>query len=141
MKVSIEHKEKIVGTLRRKTLHGVQVQIHFSEEERAVIEQRDLKYDIVLERGHSADVSHMKAAKKENRGLARALMTAAVSGKDANWTDLTINKLMKGPDLFFLTTPLEAKEYEELLKGKLVQLKEYIVGNETVEEASTTFEL
>lgn len=141
MKVSIEHLEKTVGMLRKSTLHGVQVHIQFSEEEQSVIEQRDLKYDIVLERGHSADVSDSKAEAKENRGLGKRLLVAAISGKDANTTDLTINKLMQGSDLYFLTTPLEAKAYEDELKNKLVQLKNYIVGNEGIAETSTSFEL
>lgn len=141
MKVSIDHIEKTQGLLRKTTFHGVQVHVVFSEEERAVIEERDLKYDIVVERGHSADVSESKAQAHDNRGLGRKLLTAAVSGADANVTDLTINKLMKGPDLYFLRTPLEAKEYEDILKNQLVKLKDYIIGNEGVEEKSTTFEL
>lgn len=141
MKVNIEHKEKTVGMLRRSTLHGVGVNVQFSEEELAVIEGRGLKYDIVLERGYSADVSDAKANKQENRGMARSLLNAAVNGADANTTNLTINKLMKGPDLFFLATPLEAKGYEDVLMEKLVQLKDYIVGNEGVAEKATAFEL
>lgn len=141
MKVSISHKEKTMGMLRKTTLHGVEVHIQFSQEELAVIEARDLKYDIVLQRGYSADVSETKAVKQENRGLGRALLNAAVNGKDANSTNLTINKLMKGPDLYFLTTPLEAKAYEDELKKQLVELKGYIVGNEGVEEKTSSFEL
>ena len=52
MKVSIEHTEKTNGVLRRTTLHGIQVHVQFSEEERSIIERRDLKYDTVLERGY-----------------------------------------------------------------------------------------
>lgn len=141
MKVMIEHREKAVGTLRRRTLHGVQVHIQFSGEELAIIEKRGLKYDVVLERGYSADVSDNKAIKQENRGLGKRLLNAAVNGADANTTNLTINKLMKGADLFFLSTPLEAKEYEEALKNRLVVLKGYIVENEGVEEKATSFEL
>lgn len=141
MKVSIEHKEKTTGMLRRTTLHGVEVSIKFSDEELAVIETRDLKYDVVLERGYSADVTDAKAIKQENRGMGRRLLNAAVNGADANTTHLTINKLMKGPDLFYLTTPLEAKAYEDELKEGLVQLKGYIVGNEGIEEKASTFEL
>lgn len=141
MKVSIEHQEKSTGMLRRTTLHGVQVHVQFSQEELAVIEARDLKYTTVLERGYSADVSDAKAEKQESRGLGRRLLTAAVKGADANTTNLTINKLMNGPDLYFLGTPLEAKGYEDALKEQLVQLKGYIVGNEGVEEKSSSFEL
>ncbi|WP_299372769.1 hypothetical protein [uncultured Tateyamaria sp.] len=90
---------------------------------------------------YSADISESKALAQENRGLGRKLLTAAVSGVDANTTNLTINKLMKGPDLFYLSTPLEAKGYEDELKDKLVLLKGYIVANEGVEEKSTSFEL
>ena len=141
MKVSIDHTEKTTGVLRKTTLHGVQIHVQFSEEEQAVIEGRDLRYDVVLERGYSADIPEGKAMKQENRSLGRALLNAAVNGRDANTTNLTINKLMNGPDLYFLATPLEAKEYEDVLKGKLVQLKDYIVGNERVEEKSSSFEL
>ena len=141
MKVSIDHKEKSVGMLRRSTLHGIEVHIQFSEEELAVIEARDLKDTTVLERGYSADVSETKAIKQENRGLGRAILNAAVNGKDANTTNLTINKLMRGPDLYYVTTPLEAKAYEDQLKEQLVVLKGYIVGNEQVEEKSSSFEL
>lgn len=141
MKVSIEHKEKTTGMLRKTTFHGVEVSVTFSEEERSIIEQRDLKYDVVLERGYSADISESKAMAQENRGLGRKLLTAAISGVDANTTHLTISKLMKGPDLFYLSTPLDAKAYEDQLKDGLVTLKGYIVGNEGIEEKSTSFEL
>lgn len=141
MKVSIEHQEKKVGLLSKRKLHGVQVHVEFSQHELSIIEERGLKYDIVLERGHSADVSDAKATAKENRGMAKKLLVAAVSGADANGTNLTINKLAKGPDLFFLPTPLEAKAYEDELKGRLVQLKDYIVGNEGIEEKTSAFEL
>lgn len=141
MKVSIEHQEKSAGVLRRKTLHGVKVHVQFSQEELAVIESRNLKYTTIMDRGYSADVSHRKAVKQESRSLGRMVVNAAVNGKDANWTDLTINKLMKGPDLFFLETPLEAKAYEDQLKNGLVTLKDYIVGNEGVEEKTSSFEL
>lgn len=141
VKVSIEHKEKNIGMFGRTTLHGVEVHVQFNEEERSVIEGRKLHYDIVLERGYSADISDGKAMKQENRGLGRKLLNAAVNGADANTTNLTINKLMKGVDLFFLKTPLEAKTYEVELKERLLQLKGYIVGNEGVEDKTSAFEL
>lgn len=141
MKVSIQHKEKTQGLLRRSTLHGIEVHVTFSEEERSIINARGLKYDSVFERGFSADVPPTKAEKQANRSLGRALLNAAVNGKDANTTNLTINKLMQGPDVFYLTTPLEAKEYEAALTDRLVGLKDYIMANEGVEEKSSSFEL
>lgn len=141
MKVSITHSEKSTGLLMRRSLHGVSVHVTFSEEERSIIEHRNLKYDVVLERGYSADVSEKQARKQEKRGLGRQIVTAAIKGADANSTNLTINKLLRGPDLYFLATPLEAKEYEEELKKRLVQLKSYIDGNAEVSEKSSSFEL
>jgi len=141
VKVSIQHVEKASGLLNRVTLHGVEVHVTFSEEERSIIEHRNLKYDVVMERGHSADLSAKKIHARENRRLARRLITAAVSGADANTPHLTINKLMKGPDLFFLATPLDAKTYEEELRGRLVQLKDYITGNAEITDRSSSFEL
>lgn len=141
MKVSITHTEKSTGLLRRRILHCVSIHVTFSEEERSIIEQRNLKYDVVLERGHSADISDKQARKQEKRGLGRRIVTAAIHGADANSTNLTINKLMRGPDLYFFATPLEAKEYEDELKKRLVQLKSYIDGNAEVTDKSSTFEL
>ena len=54
---------------------------------------------------------------------------------------LTINKLMKGEDTHFFSTPVEAKAYEEELKEQLTLLKAYIVGNAEVERETATFEL
>ncbi len=69
------------------------------------------------------------------------LLKAAVSGADANNFHLTVNKLIKGEDTYFNGTPVEAKEYEELLKNGLVTLKGWIVGNAEVEKATASFEL
>ncbi len=141
MKVSIQHTERTTGVLRRTTIHGVVVRVDFSEEEQAIIVHRNLKYDVVLERGYSAELSNKQVRKQENRGIGRKLITAAVSGMDANSTNLTINKLLKGPDTYFLDTPLEAKVYEDELRKRLVQLKDYIVGNEGIVTKSSSFEL
>jgi hypothetical protein len=74
----------------------------------------------------------MAADKHANRGLGRRLLTAAVSGADANDFHLSVNKLMRGEDVYFLGTPMEAKDYEEQLKEGLVKLKNWIVGNADV---------
>ena len=58
------------------------------------------------------------------------MATAAVKGRDANHFHLTFNKLMRGTDVFWFETPLEAKEYEELLKTDVLpNAKGYIVHN------------
>lgn len=141
MKVTINHVQKTAGLIRKHTFHGVSVRIEFNAEELAVIKERKLGGDIVLERGYPADMSEMAAQKHANRGLGRKLLTAAVSGADANNFDLTVNKLMRGEDVYFLGTPMEAKEYEEQLKNGLVTLKNWIVGNAEVEKETSSFEL
>ena len=141
MKVTINHVQKTAGLIRKTTFHGVSVRIEFNAEELAVISERKLGHDIVLERGYPADMSDMAADKHANRGLGRRLLTAAVSGKDANDFNLSVNKLLKGEDLYFLGTPMEAKEYEGMLKDGLVTLKNWIVGNTEVEKETATFEL
>ncbi|PLX32676.1 MAG: hypothetical protein C0605_17630 [Hyphomicrobiales bacterium] len=137
MKVSITHEEKSQGLVFKKTLHGVKLSVQFNDEETAIIEERNLKEDIIIERGAPADVD---AEKHANRGLVKMVATAAIKGRDANHFHLTINRLMNGPDLYFFETPLEAKEYEMLLKEKLPEVKEYIMGNQEMGEDSS-FEL
>ncbi|MEL7275567.1 MAG: hypothetical protein AAGK98_03780 [Pseudomonadota bacterium] len=141
MKVSINHTQKTSGMIRKTTYHGVAVQVEFNTEEMAVIRERQLEKDIILQRDPPADMSDAAIEKRENRGLGRKLLTAAVSGADALHDDLTVRKLMQGVDLYFLGTPMEAKAYEAELKEALVKLKNWIVGNAEVETETASFEL
>ena len=137
MKVSINHTEKTQGMIRKTTYHGVVVKVEFSAEETAIIEKRGLWKDIVVERGADALTDPDKHDKK---GLARKIVQASISGADSLNFHLTVRKLRDG-DTFFFTTPLEAKEYEDIVKENLVKLKGYILGNEGVEQKSDTFEI
>lgn len=141
MKVTINHVQKTTGMIRKTTHHGVAVRVAFSAEELAVVRERQLEKDVILERGYPSDMSAGAVEKHENKGLGRTLLTAAVSGSDALHFHLTVNKLMKGEDVFFLSTPVEAKAYEDELKAALVQLKDWIVGNAAVETETESFEL
>lgn len=141
MKVTINHVQKTTGMIRKTTHHGVAVNVQFNAEELAVIRERRLERDIVVERGYSSDVSDGAAQRNENRGLGGKLLKAAVSGADSMSTNLTVTKLMKGEDVYFHTTPVEAKEYEAHLKEGLVNLKGWIEGNAAVETETATFEL
>ncbi len=138
MRVSIEHGTETKGLLRKTTFHLVLLSVEFSEEEKAIIRERKLERDIILERDVPANVDEDKHA---NRGLLSKVVTAAVKGRDANHFHLTIGKLLSGPDSYALSTPLEAKEYEEELKEKLVILKDFIMGNKEVKQKSASFEL
>lgn len=141
MKVTINHVQKSVGMIRKATHHGVAVTVEFNAEEVAVIRERRLERDVVVERGYSSDVSDRAALKNENRSVGGKLLKAAVSGADSLTTHLTVTKLMNGEDVFFRETPVEAKEYEQLLKEGLVNLKGWIEGNAAVETETATFEL
>jgi|GEM_PF-2968496 len=141
MKVTINHVQKTTGMIRKTTHHGVAVRVEFNAEELAVIRERHLEKDIIMERGYSSDVSINSIEKQENRGLGKKLLKAAVSGTDSLNTNLTVTKLMNGEDVFYLPRPVEAKEYEQALKEGLVQLKGWIEGNAEVEKETATFEL
>lgn len=141
MKVTINHVQKTTGMIRKTTHHGVAVKVEFNAEELAVIRERQLEKDVILERGYPSDMSDSQIEKHESKGLGRKLLTAAVSGGDALHFHLTVNKLMKGEDIYFIGTPMEAKAYEEELKGGLVTLKNWIIGNAEVETETASFEL
>lgn len=137
MKVDITHSEKRTGMVFKTTHYGVTVKVTFNDEERAIIEERKLHYDVVVNRDYPSDVD---GERHEERGLGKRLLTAAVKGGDANHFHLTINKLMKGPDTHHFSTPAEAKGYELELKEALPRLKEYIMGNAEL-GAGDSFEL
>ena len=113
MKIAIKHIEKSQGLVFKKDLYGVQLDVVFSEEERAVIEQRKLANTTLMERGAPADVD---ADKHANRGLLKKVATTAMGG--SNHFHLTIHKLQQGTDTFWFNTPGEAKVYENTLKGR-----------------------
>lgn len=141
MKVTINHVQKTSGMIRKTTHHGVAVRVEFNAEELAVIRERQLEKDVIMERGYPSDMSDAAIERHANKGLGKKLLTAAVSGADALHFDLTVSKLMKGEDVYHLSTPMEAKNYEAELKEGLVKLKTWIEGNADVETETATFEL
>ncbi|WP_281855899.1 hypothetical protein [Litoreibacter halocynthiae] len=141
MKVTINHVQKTSGLIRKTTHHGVAVRVRFDPEELAVIRERQLEKDVILERGYPSDMSDNAIHKHTNKSLGKKLLTAAVSGVDSLHFDLTVTKLLKGEDVYFLGTPMEAKGYEKELKNGLVNLKGWIVGNADVEKETASFEL
>jgi hypothetical protein len=141
MKVSIRHVQTTTGLIRKTTHHGVAVKVDFNSEELAIIRERHLENDYLVERGYSAELSQGHIDRQENRGLGKTLMKAAVSGFDSMSTNLSVTKLMKGEDIFYVGRPMEAKAYEEELKQGLVTLKGWIEGNAEVEKETTEFEL
>lgn len=128
MKVSLKHIEKKQGLVFKKTLHGVELGVIFSEEEKAIISERKLGRTILMERGAPADTDPDKMA---NRGLAKKIAMSAIKGDmDANNFHMTFNKLIKGTDTYWFDTPIEAKDYNDILREETLPLaKAYLEGN------------
>lgn len=122
MKVDIAHEERTKGLVFKKTLYGVRCSVTFSEEEQQIINQRKLKKRIVMRRPLSADLDEEKYAGREDLFF------------------LDIGDLMKRSDIYYLTAPSDAKEYEADLIGQLQELKAFLDGNAEVAE-SKSFEL
>lgn len=138
MKIDIKSVEKKSGGMFfKKTLHGVALTVTFSEEERAIIRERRLENDIILERGYSAEVNVEKVA---NRTLVGKIAKAAIKGVDSFTPDLTVHKLLVGTDTHFFHTPLEAKDYTDELKAKLPDFKVHVMENAAAGE-DQSFEL
>ena len=138
MKIELSHKEKKQGLIFKKTLHGVELLVLFSNEEKAIIKERNLELTVLMERDIPADVD---AEKVSNRGFIKQVAIAATSGVDALGYHLTFRKLLKGADSYFFHTPIEAKEYSNQLKDTILPLaKAYLEGNKETGETAN-FEL
>lgn len=138
MKIDIKPVEKSKGLVFKKTLHGVELSVQFSNEELAIIDERKLSHMILLERGAPADVD---AEKHANRGLIKLAATAALKGRDANDFHLTFATLLRGPDTYFFDTPVESKMYIDELKSDVLPLaKNFLEGNKDTAD-SDSFEL
>ena len=141
MKVTINHVQKKTGLIRRVTHHGVSVLVEFNAEEKAVIRERRLQNDVIMDRGYPSDMSAREIEKRESRSVGRKLLTAAISGSDALHFDLTVKKLLQGEDVYFFQRPVEAKEYEAVVRERLLELKDWIMGNAELETETLSFEI
>ena len=127
MKVDMKNVEKKVGGMfSKKTLYGIELTVTFNEEERAIITERKLADVNILEREFSADFD---VGKEANRSLVGKIAKAVVSGTERLNPNLTIQKLLDGPDTHFFLTPIEAKNYTVELREKLPEFKDYIMNN------------
>lgn len=127
MRVSINHNDKATGFIFKSNKFEVVVSVQFSEEELAVINGRKLKEYIVLERGWDATMRDKANKHPEYYDTLPP-------------PNLTIGKLVKGPDGYVCDTPVDAKIYEEKVTNGLKSLKAFLQGNQTKAE-SKTFEL
>jgi len=127
MRVSFEHNEKTTGLFIKKHTVDVVTSVQFSDEELAIINSRKLKQYIVLKREPDAVVT--------NRFKNDPAYLNSLTG-----FDLTVARLVKGPDSYACDTPVDAKVYESNVTDALKALKSFITGNADKAEAKT-FEL
>jgi hypothetical protein len=114
VRVLISHETQQRGLLFKTTYHVVQLDVHFTHEERQVIRQRKLEKTVLLERRPA---------------------NAKVDDRDDKFT-LLVGHLGKGPDRFLTANPGEAKAYQAQLLIALEQLKDWVTLN--ADEADRT---
>lgn len=127
MKVSIEHSERVTGWISKKRFPLISLRVEFSEEEKSIINTANIGGVIIMERDHPADINDNNPKLKDI------------------WY-LTFGKLLRNQqkgllDEYTVTTPAEARMYEENLKTALRQAKDYLEASRPVEQKSSTFEL
>ena len=125
MKVNIENVEKRTG-LFRKRLYGVKTTVAFTEEEIAIIKERNLFRSVVMEREWGADINPYSKYKRTWTALIVRTAKALVYGTHANTPDLCVDGLMRGADTYYMSNTSEAKGYIDLLRDKLKELKAVI---------------
>lgn len=137
MKVDIKNVEKTQGLVFKKKLYGVQTTVTFTEEEKAIIKERNLTTHRILEREWSADID---AEAKNNRGIVSKIATGVMKGASANSPSLFVATLLRGPDTYYMTNTAEAKVYIDELKEELTTLKRIIEASAQAADDSS-FEL
>lgn len=142
MKVDIKNVTKTQGMFKKRELQGIELTVTFNEHELAIIKERQLEGNVIIDRGIPADVDPAKIAKKaaSGFGIATTIAKAAIKGTDALSYNLTITKLLKGPDTYYTGDVLNNKNYIEEVKEGMRQLKYLIDQSETSAE-DTSFEL
>lgn len=128
MKVNISQNEVQQGLVFKKNFIAVTVEVGFSEQELAIIQERKLQKAVLLEREPDAWTVERQ---KGHPDYLESLKPSFV---------LDVKKLMKGPDTYKCANPIGAKRYQSELVEALKQLKGYIEGNAQVEQG-TSFEL
>ncbi len=130
MQVSIKNVEKKKGMVRSKKFYGVELTVNFSQEELAIIKERNLAKTIIVERDRSVEQGERSTTEI---GVVTGLAKAALKGTHTLTDHLTLAGLLKNPtDTHFFTKPSDAKEYVEDVKNGLTDLKGYIEGNAEV---------
>ena len=132
MKVSVAHGEYSKGVIFKTKFYTVTTTVTFNAEELAVIKQRKLGNDAIMMRNPPVGAKVTQVT-----GVLSAGKILAGLGKTENGFNLTIGDLVKGPDVYTLETPLEAKHYENELMDNLKKCKDYIMGNATTATGGT----
>lgn len=113
MQVEIDHNEKPMGFFNKRTMYGVSVAVHFTEEQKAIIKLRRLEGVTVIKRDQ--DVKDKRYFKELERD---------------GFFNLTIGKLKDGyGDIHYFNTPSQAKQYQEEVEVGLTNLSAYLADN------------
>jgi hypothetical protein len=116
MRITLETEEKQFGLIMKKPKWWVTCKIVFSDEELAIIRQRDLsKLEVYTQVHHNMPVDPI---------------------------DRTLGEVVKHGIECSFNTPIEAKQFEQHLKEKLLpNLKNYLTVSAEPMSGSSTFEL
>jgi len=142
MKIDIKNISKKQGLIRKREYHGVDLTVTFNEQEKAIIKERQLEHHVIMDRSVPADIDPEKVAKKVASpfGIATTIAKAAIKGTDSLTFNLTVSKLLKGTDTYYVGDILTNKNYIEEIKESMKQLKFLIEASEDTAEDSS-FEL
>jgi len=144
MKVEIKTVSKKIkdGLFSKREVHGVELTVTFTEHEKGIIAERQLEKNVILDRDIPADMDPAKVAKKAANpiGIATTIAKAAIKGVDSLSYNLTITKLLKGPDIYYVGDVLTNKQYIDEIKEGMKQLK-FLIDQSEEEAEDTSFEL
>jgi hypothetical protein len=124
MHVSIRHREKTAGLLRRYRQIEVITSVRFSELEKSIIRKRQLDDFVVLKR-------HPDSRRSNN------LLLLGQDVPPDGFPLLVSDLLMGRPNFYVCDTPVHAKIYEEALGEAFKALKSFIDDNAMLSEPST----
>lgn len=116
MRVEIKPRASVKGFLRKRKYYVVHLEVFFTEEEKTIIKDSNLEYDVIVERTRQG-----------------------FRGREQD-DSITFKSLMTGPDQFAARNQIEAALYVETLKESLQKSKQFLEAN-TGGLPDETFEL
>lgn len=117
MKVNIEHSERVIGLIWKKTEYVVTVDVGFNEQELALLDTKEQRTMAVVDAG-------------------------PVAGSHVNLhSPILLFWLFKKPLVRPFPTVIAAREFENLMLGSLSNVSDWVKGNTEDFEKSSTYEI